>query len=110
MTSQMKIEQLEQALRFFVNHILGHAAESAHQFEVFHRSQSWIDVGFLRYIADKTFEADNVAANVRSVQQNLAAGRFDQPREHFYGRRLARSIRPEITGDLAGTHSEVHIV
>ena len=99
-------EEAEKPLDLLGEHVGLDLAEPSDEREVFGTGQVGVQVGCLRHVPDAPPVAEDVAMDALAVDADLSSGRFEEPRHHVDGGRLARAVGSEIAEHLAGARRE----
>jgi hypothetical protein len=110
MTVRKEREKFEEGCDFRFHALRRHAAESAHELEIFLARQVGIEIGFFGNVAEMFAVTNKILLNILALEENLALSRFQKAGEHLYRCAFARAVRAEIAEDLAGLEAEFNIV
>src|SRR4051812_45186461 len=99
-------EQIEQRGDPLVEHAGRQLAQAADQLEMLAAGEERIQVRLLGDVAEAPPEGHEIGRDEPALEEDVAVGRLDQPRQHLHRRALAGPVRAEIAEHFARPDDE----
>src|ERR1051325_143383 len=103
-------KQAEQFVHSTFEHAAGQSAQAAGEVQILASAEMWVQVRFLRHVAEAPLEGLKVVADILSMKLDLAGSWLDESGEYFCRGALPRPVGAKVAENLARLDGKAYAI